>query len=361
MDNLEIDYKKAAQQLRSGEALFGKDGALAPLLERILNSALEGEMDAHLSEEERSSGNRRNGKMSKKVQTKYGEVTIETPRDRDGTFQPETVKKRETILANGMADQIIEMYAMGTSTRDISSYFEREFNTTLSADTISSITDRVLPEITAWKSRMLDPVYAICWLDAIHYKVKDENGRAVTRAIYNILGCCIDGLKGFPDAIQSVFPESSVQLCIVHQIRNSIKYVGSKHQKEFIKDLRTVYGAVNKDSAAANLDLLESKWGEMYPIVIKSWRDNWERLTEYFQYTPAIRKLIYTTNTVEGYHRQVRKVTKTKGVFPTDNSLEKLVYLAYRNIRKKWTMPLANWGQISQQLAIKFGDRFKIM
>lgn len=353
MDNLEIDYKKAAQQLRSGEALFGKDGALAPLLERILNSALEGEIDAHLSEEERSSGNRRNGKMSKKVHTKYGEVTIETPRDRDGTFQPETVKKRETILANGMADQIIEMYAMGTSTCDISSYFEREFNTTLSADTISSITDRVLPEITAWKSRMLDPVYAICWLDAIHYKVKDENGRAVTRAIYNILGinkegqkellgmyvskseganfwlevltdlqnrgvrdiliCCIDGLKGFPDAIQSVFPESSVQLCIVHHIRNSIKYVGSKHQKEFIKDLRTVYGAVNKDSAAANLDLLESKWGEMYPIVIKSWRDNWERLTEYFQYTPAIRKLIYTTNTVEGYHRQVRKVTKTKG------------------------------------------------
>ena len=264
MDNLEIDYKKAAQQLRSGEALFGKDGALAPLLERILNRALEGEMDAHLNEEERSSGNRRNGKMSKKVQTKYGEVTIETPRDRDGTFQPETVKKRETILANGMADQIIEMYAMGTSTRDISRYFEREFSTTLSADTISSITDRVLPEINSWKSRMLDPVYTICWLDAIHYKVKDENGRAVTRAIYNILGinkegrkellgmyvskseganfwlevltdlqnrgvkdmliCRIDGLKGFPDAIQSVFPESSVQLCIVHQIRNSIKY-----------------------------------------------------------------------------------------------------------------------------------------
>ena len=195
MDNLEIDYKKAAQQLRSGEALFGKDGALAPLLERILNCALEGEMDAHLNEEERSSGNRRNGKMSKKVQTKYGEVTIETPRDRDGTFQPETVKKRETILANGMADQIIEMYAMGTSTRDISRYFEREFSTTLSADTISSITDRVLPEINSWKSRMLDPVYAICWLDAIHYKVKDENGRAVTRAIYNILGINKEGRK----------------------------------------------------------------------------------------------------------------------------------------------------------------------
>ena len=401
MDNLEIDYKKAAQQLRSGEALFGKDGALAPMLERLLNAALEGEMDAHLNSVDRSSGNRRNGKMSKTVQTKYGEVTVETPRDRDGSFKPETVKKRETILAEGMADQIINMYALGTSTRDISKYFEREFNTTLSAETISSITDRVLPEITAWKSRMLDPVYAICWLDAIHYKVKDDKGRAVTRAIYNVLGinksghkdllgmyiseseganfwldvmtdlqnrgvrdiliCCVDGLKGFPDAIQSVFPETSVQLCVVHQIRNSIKYVGSKHQKEFLKDLKTVYGAVSKDSALAQLDMVDEKWGEMYPIVIKSWRDNWERLTEYFQYTPAIRKLIYTTNTVEGYHRQVRKVTKNKGVFPSDTALEKLVYLAYRDISGKWTMPLSNWALISQQLAIKFGDRFKIM
>src|SRR5574344_3791 len=401
MDELKIDYKKAAHQLRSGESLFGKDGALAPMLERILNAALEGEMDAHLSREARENGNRRNGKMSKQVQTQYGEITLETPRDRDGSFQPETVKKRETILAEGMADQIINMYAFGTSTRDISKYFEREFDTKLSADTISAITDRILPEIKDWKSRMLEPVYAICWLDAIHYKVKDDTGRAVTRAIYNVLGinknghkellgmyiskseganfwlevmtdiqnrgvqdimiCCVDGLKGFPDAIQSVFPNASVQLCIVHQIRNSIKYVGSKHQKEFMKDLKTVYGAVNKESAEEQLDKLESQWGEMYPIVIKSWRDNWERLTEYFQYTPAIRKLIYTTNTVEGYHRPVRKVTKNKGVFPTDTSLEKLVFLAYKNIREKWTMPLANWGQISQQLAIKFGDRFEIM
>lgn len=401
MDNLEIDYKKAAQQLRSGDSLFGKEGALAPMLERILNAALEGEMDAHLNEDDRLAGNRRNGRMSKQVQTKYGEVTVETPRDREGSFHPETVKKRETILAEGMADQIINMYAFGTSTRDISKYFEREFNTTLSADTISAITDRVLPEIKDWKTRILDPVYAICWLDAIHYKVRDENGRAVTRAVYNVLGinkygrkellgmyiskseganfwlevmtdlqnrgvrdiiiCCVDGLKGFPDAIQSVFPEASVQLCIVHQIRNSIKHVGSKHQKAFIKDLKTVYGAVNKDAAETQLDELEETWGEMYPIVIKSWRDNWERLTEYFQYTPDIRKLIYTTNTVEGYHRQIRKVTKNKGVFPTDDSLEKLVYLAYRNIREKWTMPIFNWGQISQQLAIKFGDRFKIM
>jgi len=404
MEDFTIDRelaKKAAQQLRSGQSLFGKDGALAPMLEKILNAALEGEMDAHLTEESRESGNRRNGKMSKQLQTPYGEVTVETPRDRDGTFRPETVKKRETILAEGMADQIINMYAFGTSTREISSYFEKEFNTKLSAETISAITDRVIPEIKEWRSRSLDPVYAICWLDAIHYKVKDENGRAVTRAIYNILGinkegrkdllgmyiskseganfwlevlsdlqnrglrdiliCCIDGLKGFPEAIQSVFPSANVQLCIVHQIRNSIKYVGSKNQKEFLRDMKCVYQAVSKDAAAEELCNLEEKWGELYPIVIKSWRDNWECLTEYFQYTPMIRKLIYTTNTVEGYHRQVRKVTKNKGVFPTDTALEKLVFLAYRNIREKWTMPLANWGQISQQLAIKFGDRFKLL
>ena len=278
MDNNEIDYKRAAEQLRNGEPLFGKDGALAPMLERILNAALEGEMDAHLSLDERSKGNRRNGKMPKQVQTRYGEVTVETPRDRDGSFEPQTVKKRETILAEGMADQIINMYAFDTSTRDISKYFEREFDTKLSAETISSITDRVLPEIKLWRSRMLDPVYAICWLDAIHYKVKDETGRAVSRAIYNVLGinkeghkellgmyiskseganfwlevlsdlqnrgvrdiliCCIDGLRGFPDAIQSVFPNTSVQLCIVHQIRNSIKHVGSKHQRSSFVTLK---------------------------------------------------------------------------------------------------------------------------
>lgn len=302
MDNEEIDYKRAAEQLRNGEPLFGKDGALAPMLERILNAVLEGEMDAHLSGDERSKGNRRNGKMPKQVQTRYGEVTVETPRDREGSFEPQTVKKRETILAEGMADQIINMYAFGTSTRDISKYFEREFDTRLSAETISSITDRVLPEIKAWRSRMLDPVYAICWLDAIHYKVKDETGRAVSRAIYNVLGinkeghkellgmyiskreganfwlevlsdlqnrgvcdiliCCVDGLKGFPEAIQSVFPETSVQLCVVHQIRNSIKHIGSKHQKEFLCDLKTVYGAVSKETAETQLDTLDSKWGE---------------------------------------------------------------------------------------------------
>ncbi len=401
MGKEEIDYKLAAHQLRTGKPLFGEGGALAPMLERILNAALEGEMDAHLDKASRESGNRRNGRMAKKVQTQYGEVTVETPRDRDGSLEPETVRKRETVLAEGMADQIIGMYSFGTSTREISRYFEREFNTKLSAETISAITDRVLPEIRDWKNRSLEPVCSICWMDAIHYKVNDENGRAVTRAIYNVLGvnkdgykellgmyvarseganfwlevltdlqnrgvediiiCCVDGLKGFPDAIRSVFPQTSVQLCVVHQIRNSVRYIGSKHQKEFLKDLKLVYGAVSKDSAETELDRLDSKWGEQYPIVIKSWRDNWEQLTEYFQYTKDIRRMIYTTNTVEGYHRQIRKVTKNKGVFPSDTALEKLVYLAYRDISEKWTMPLANWALISQQMAIKFGERFKIM
>ena len=389
------------EELKAGKPLFGKDGALASLLENIINAALEGEMDAHLTEESRQAGNRRNGKMQKQVQTPVGEVTVSTPRDRDSSFDPQFIKKRETMLAEGMAEKIISMYALGTSTRAISDWMEENLGSRVSAETISSITDRVLPEIKSWRSRSLDPVYAIVWLDAIHYKVMDEKGFAVTRAIYNVLGIgkdgkkdllgmyisksegsnfwlsvltdlqnrgvkdilitCIDGLKGFPDAIKSVFPETNVQLCIVHQIRNSLKYVGSKNQKMFLADLKRVYSAVSKEAAETQLNSLETKWGEQYPIVIKSWRDNWERLTEYFQYTPMIRKLIYTTNTVEGYHRQIRKVTKNKGVFPNDTALEKLVYLAYRNIRKKWTMPLANWAEISQQLAIKFGERFQLM
>lgn len=404
MEN-EIDFKQlqadVIRQLRSGKPLLGKDGALAPLLENILNAALEGEMDAHLTEDERSCGNRRNGKMQKQVQTGLGEVTISTPRDRNSSFDPQFIKKRETILAEGVADRIIGLYALGNSTREISDWMEENLGNRVSADTISSITDRVLPEIKAWKSRSLERVYPIVWMDAIHYKVMDERGCAVSRAIYNVLGinreghkdllgmyisqseganfwlgvltdlqnrgvddiliACVDGLRGFPEAIQSVYPQTTIQLCVIHQIRNSIKYVGSKHQKEFMKDLKRVYQAVNREGAEMELDKLEEKWGGQYPIVIKSWRDNWLRLSAYFEFAKEIRRLIYTTNTVEGYHRQVRKVTKNKGVFPNDTALEKLVYLAYRNIRKKWTMPLANWGTTAQQLAIKFGERFKLL
>jgi transposase-like protein len=393
--------QKVKDQLRSGKSLFGKDGAFAPLLEQMVNSILEGEMDAHLTEESRMDGNRRNGKMPKQVQTPMGEITVHTPRDRDASFDPQFIKKRERVLAESVSDRIIGLYALGASTREISDWMEEQLGNRVSADTISAITDRVLPEIQAWRSRSLDSVYPIVWMDAIHYKVSDERGYAVSRAIYNVLAidkeghkdllgmytskseganfwlsvltdlqnrgvediliACVDGLKGFPDAISSVFPHTDVQLCVVHQIRNSIKYVGSKHQKEFLSDLKRVYKAVSKEAAETELSSLEQKWGEQYPIVLKSWQDNWERLSQYFQYTQSIRTLIYTTNTVEGYHRQIRKVTKNKGVFPTDTALEKLVYLAYRNIRKKWTMPIANWATISQQLAIKFGERFRLL
>ena len=321
----EFDFEsiknKAIEQLKAGKPLLGKDGAFAPLLESILNAALEGEMDAHLSEEERMSGNRRNGKMQKQVQTSMGEVTVSTPRDRNATFEPQFIKKkRETILAEGVADRIIGLYALGNSTREISDWMKENLGNRVSAETISSITDRVLPEIKAWRSRNLDPVYPIVWLDAIHYKVMDDRGCAISRAIYHVLAidkegrkdllgmyiskneganfwlnvltdlqnrgvrdiliACVDGLKGVPDAIQSVFPDTIVQLCVVHQIRNSVKYVGSKHQKEFIKDLKHVYGAVSKETAEIELLNLDEKWGEKYPIVIRSWQDNWERHSE---------------------------------------------------------------------------------
>lgn len=401
-----FDYEEfkaqAIEQLKAGKILSGgKNGVLAPLIENLLNSALEGEMDAYLDQEERNLGNRRNGHISKQLQTPVGEVTIQTPRDRESTFDPQIVRKRERILADSLADRIIGLYAIGNSTREISDALEEQFGNRISAETISAITDRILPEIQTWKNRSLDNVYPIVWLDAIHYKVKDEKNRAVTRAVYNVLAlnsegkkellgmyiskseganfwlsvltdlqnrgvqdiliACVDGLKGFPDAIASVFPETTVQLCIVHQIRNSIKYVASKNQKAFMKDLKLVYQAVNKDAAEMALEDLDKKWGEMYPIIIKSWKDNWERLSAYFQYSPYIRKIIYTTNTVEGYHRQLRKVTKNKGVFPSDTALEKLVYLAFTRIRKKWTQPVRNWGLTAQQLAILFPDRFKIM
>lgn len=398
----DFDFKafqaKVVEQVRSGQPLLGKDGAFAPLLETILNAALEGEMDSHLTPESRLEGNRRNGHMHKQVQTSMGDITISTPRDRSGSFDPQTIKKRETFIADNMADKIISLYAMGNSTRQISDWVEDNLGQSLSANTISTITDRILPELQAWRTRALEDVYPIVWMDAVHYKVMDERNRPESRAIYNVLGinrsghkellgmytsksegasfwlsvltdlnnrgvkdiliACIDQLRGFSDAILSIYPNTTVQHCIVHQIRNSIKYVASKNQKEFIKDLKTVYQAMTKEEAEINLQKLEDKWDEQYPIVIRSWKDNWDTLSAYFQFTAPIRRIIYTTNTVEGYHRQIRKVTKNKGVFTCDSALEKLVYLAYKNVAKKWTMPIANWGTTAQQLAIKYPERF---
>lgn len=390
---------KALAQLRTGQSLTGKDGAFAPLLKQFLETALEAEMNSHLGGLERSKGNKRNGKGSKTLKTVDGEIEIATPQDRHSSFSPQIVKKRETILADNLAPKIIGLYGLGMSFRDIASHIEEMYDMEISHSTLSEITERVIPQVKEWQCRPLEPMYTIVWLDAMHYKVKD-GGKVASRAVYNVLAvnkegrkeligmyvseseganfwlgvltdlkarglediliACIDNLNGFAEAIATVFPKVEIQSCIVHQIRNSLKYVASKDQKAFMKDLKCVYQAANKTQAEQELQKLDETWGKKYPVVLKSWHTNWEKLTAYFSYDAQIRKLIYTTNAVEGFHRQVRKVTKTKGVFPNDMALLKLIYLATEHISKKWTMPLANWAITAQQLHIRFGDRMKI-
>lgn len=389
----------ALTQLRSGKSLTGEGGVFAPIIKEFLESSLSAEMESHLDEEERSYGNKRNGRSSKTLKTSSGEITIETPQDRQSTFNPQIVKKRETILADNLAPQIIGLYGKGMSLRDITSHIKEMYDVEISAMTLSEITDRVIPQVKEWQNRPLDEVYPIVWLDAMHYKVRD-GGKVVSRAVYNILAinkegrkeligmyiseseganfwlsvltdlknrgvndiliACTDNLKGFSEAILSIFPETEIQKCVIHQIRNSLKYVASKDQKSFMKDLKKVYQSPTKSQAETELLNLEETWGKKYPIVIRSWNENWDELTTYFDYDTHIRRLIYTTNAVEGFHRQVRKVTKTKGAFTSDMALLKLIYLATENISKKWTQPLQNWGLTIQQLCIKFGDRVKI-
>lgn len=390
---------KALEQLRTGQSLTGKDGVFAPLLKQFIESALEAELTTHLDENERLVGNKRNGKKSKTLKTGSGDIEIFTPQDRLSNFEPQLVKKRETVLADNLAPKIIGLYGLGMSFRDISNHIKEMYDVEISHSTLSEITERIIPQVKAWQSRPLDPLYTIVWLDAMHYKVRDE-GRVVNRAVYNVLGidkegkkeligmyiseseganfwlnvltdlkargvediliACIDNLNGFSQAIASIFPKVEIQSCIIHQVRNSLKYVASKDKKAFMNELKKVYQAVNKEQAETELLNLEEKWGKKYPIVIKSWNNNWEKLSTYFQYDQQIRKLIYTTNAVEGFHRQIRKVTKTKGAFPNDMALMKLIYLATENISKKWTQPLHNWSLTVQQLCIKFGDRMKI-
>lgn len=391
--------KKAIAQFKSGQSLFGKDGAFAPMLKQFIEAALEAEMETHLDEEERGKGNKRNGKGKKTVKSSLGSFELETPQDRQSSFEPEIIKKRETILADNLQDKIIGLYGLGMSFRDISNHIKEMYDTEISHTVLSQITDRVIPEIKAWQSRPLDEVYCIVWLDAMHYKVRSE-GKIEHRALYNILGinkegkkeilgmyvsesegakfwlqvltdlhnrglkdiliASIDNLTGFSEAIASIYPKTEIQSCIVHQIRNSLKYVASKDQKEFLSDLKRVYRAETKALATTELDKLAAKWEKKYPVVIRSWQTNWDKLTTYFQYTEPIRKIIYTTNAVEGYHRQIRKVTKTKGAFPSDMALMKLVYLATRNIEKKWNQPIHNWSTTVQQLSIKFEGRLRL-
>jgi len=299
-------------------------------------------------------------------------------------------------MSDHIEQKILSLYALGNSYSQITEHIEELYGMSFSKATISAVTDKVIPMLKEWQSRPLESIYPFVWLDAIHYKIK-EDGKYVSKAIYTILGvkldgrkeilglylseseganfwlqvltdlhnrgiediliASIDGLKGFPEAINAIFPNTEVQLCIVHQIRNSLKYVASKNQKEFMKDLKLVYQAISKEAAELELDRLEEKWGCKYPIVIQSWRNKWENLSSYFKYPEDIRRIIYTTNIIESVHRQFRKLTKTKGAFPNENSLLKLLYVGIQNAQKKWTMPMRNWSLTVSQLAIFFGGR----
>jgi transposase-like protein len=391
--NKTFDLNEALEAIKAGAKIDGKDGVIAPLIKQLTEAALEAELETHLSNELR---NRKNGKSSKRMKSSVGEFELEVPRDRNGTFEPQFVKKHQTHMSDQIEQKILALYALGNSYAQISEHIEEFYGVQFSKATISAVTDKVIPLLKEWQQRPLEKVYPFVWLDAIHYKIK-ENGKYLSKAIYTILGinlrgkkeilglylseneganfwlqiltdlqnrgiediliASVDGLKGFPEAINATFPQTEVQLCIVHQIRNSLKYVASKDQKEFIKDLKLVYQATSKEAAEFELDRLEEKWGDKYPIVIKSWRSKWENLSYYFKYPEDIRRIIYTTNIIESVHRQFRKLTKTKGAFPNENSLLKLLYMGIQNAQKRWTMPMRNWSLTISQLAIFFEGR----
>ena len=395
------DFKEEAiEKIKSGQPLTGKGGILTPLLKELLESALEGELDAHLLES-RDSGisNRRNGKSSKQVQTSSDSFELLTPRDREGSFEPEIVKKRQTILNESLDNKVLALYALGMSYEAISDHLAEMYGLEVSCAKISLITDKLLPLITEWRNRPLESVYPIVFLDAMHFKVRVE-GKVTSKAFYSVLAVTpegrkdilglylsenegarfwlgvlndlrargvedilitsIDGLKGFPEAIAEVFPKTEIQLCIVHQIRNSLKYVVSKDQKAFMIDLKLVYRASSKELAEHHLLELEQKWGKKYPAVFKSWNDNWENLSQYFKYPEELRRIIYTTNIVEGFHRQIRKYTKNKGAFTSENALLKLIYCACQKVLEKWNQPMHNWALIISQLQIYFDGRLNL-
>lgn len=393
-----FDFKRfqreAIEQLQQGKPLEGKDGVLAPLIKQLVEASLNGEMNAHLSEAKRV--NRRNGKTGKQVKTAFGSVEINTPRDRLGSFEPQLLPKRQTTLGEALDHKVISLYGRGMSYSDICKHLEELYGLTVSPATLSAITDSVIEEVKAWQHRPLESVYPFMWLDAIHYKVK-EDGAIKTKAVYCLLGvnregtkdllglyisenegarfwlsvmadiqnrgvkdiliACIDNLKGFAEAIETVFPKTEVQLCIVHQIRNSTKYVAYKDLKPVMQSLKAVYEAPNKEQAEIGLAQLQQQWGKQYPMLVKSWFNNWERLSNYLKYPKEIRRIIYTTNIIESFHSQLRKVTKSKRVFSSDMSLFKLLYLVQQNLKADWEGSMHRWRQTYAQMMILFEER----
>ncbi|BAF59533.1 transposase and inactivated derivatives [Pelotomaculum thermopropionicum SI] len=394
--------KTIKELARECETVEDVHNMLKNLFKDTLQQIFEAEMDEHLgykkhSPEGNNTGNSRNGYSKKTIQTKLGKTEIEIPRDRNGEFEPRIIKKYQTT-SNDLEDQIIAMYAKGMTTRDIEDHMRDIYGIDVSPVMVSKVTDKIMPMIAEWQSRPLERVYPIIYLDAIFFKVRKDN-RIINKAAYSVLGinmagqkdilgiwigenesasfwlgvcndlknrgvqdiliACKDGLSGFSEAINTVFPRTEIQLCIIHQIRNSLKYVPWKEQKELMADLKKVYQALTMEEAELAFKMFKEKWGKKHPVIIRSWEKNWLELTAYFKYPYEIRKLIYTTNIIEGYHRQLRKVTKTKTAYPTDDALKKIIYLATVEASKKWTVPIKEWKSCISQFAIHFSDRLE--
>ena len=393
IDQLLAGYQKP-------EDLIGEHGLLKQLTKAVVERALQAEMSTHLGHGKHepvvnAAGNARNGTSSKTLRGEFGELPIEIPRDRHGSFEPQLIPKHQTRW-HGFDDKILSLYARGMTVREIQGYLEEMYNTEVSPSLISSVTDAVIEEVKAWQSRPLDALYPIVYMDCIHVKVRD-NGAVRVKAVYLALGikldgekellgiwiaqtegakfwlqvvtelknrgvsdifiACVDGLKGFPEAIEAVFPKTAVQLCIVHMVRHSLNYVGWKLRKEVAADLRAIYTAATVDEAERQLTAFEAKWDQDYLAIGQSWRRNWARITPFFDYPPEIRRVIYTTNAIESLNMSLRKITKNRGSFPSDEALLKLFYLAIQNISKKWTMPIRDWKAALNRFTIQFEDR----
>lgn len=404
-DDINFDYNEEVKKCKTIDDVIGKDGLVQRLIKDVLENILEVEMGEHLGRDkydrqtdiDQDDRNYRNGYSKKTLRSSFGDVDLDVPRDRKAEFEPQIIKKYETVC-NELDKKIISLYAKGMSTRDIQAEVEDLYGITLSPSMISKITDKVIATATEWQNRMLDEIYPIVYLDAMYFKVR-SNGKIVNKAVYICLGytlegykdilgiwvdeaegakfwlsicndlknrgvkkiliACMDGLKGLPQAIKTVFPTVDIQTCIVHQIRNSIKYIASKDKKAFMKDLKEVYKATTEELALAQLDNLKEKWGSNYGMVIDSWYNNWNNLDTFFKFSPQIRKLIYTTNVLEGFNRQVRKFTKVRTIFPIDESLNKCVYLATMEIMEKWTQPIHNWGTTLAELSLYFEEQLR--
>lgn len=404
-NDINFDYNSEVKRCKTIDDVLGKNGLVQRLVKDVLENILEAEMDEHLCRDkyQRQSNidpgerNYRNGYSQKNLRSSFGDVDLDIPRDRKAEFEPQIIKKYETVC-NELDKKIISLYAKGMTTSDIQAEIEDLYGITISPSMVSKITDKVIATATEWQNRMLDKIYPIVYLDAMYFKVR-SNGKIVNKAVYICLGytmegykdilglwvdeaegakfwlgicndlknrgvkeiliACMDGLKGLPQAIQTVFPSANIQTCIVHQIRNSIKYIASKDKKSFMKDLKEVYKAPTEELALAQLDKLKETWGNSYGMVIDSWYNNWNNLSTFFDFSPRIRKMIYTTNALEGFNRQVRKYTKSRTIFPTDESLNKCVYLATMEIMEKWTQPVPNWGATLAELTLFFTEELK--